>query len=238
MTMKLILKSIFAHRAQSAALFVEIMIVTVIGWIVIEPVAIETSNALIPANYDYEQLVGIKITELGKSSEQYNPEACSDKDAIYRLLDMMRSHPEVELATISAYQAFESSSRAMSGYDTDSAYNMNADESGIGCSIIQYVPYTDYFATYGIKTPDGKPFKEPVATENSFIVSETLAKARYAEGNPIGRNLYTYDPTDEEERPTPIIGIIADTPYRKGEGRIPVAFRIIRKSSSAGMWKD
>lgn len=227
MTMKLIVKSIFAHRAQSAALFVEIMIVTVIGWIVLEPVAIETSIALIPSNYDYDRLVSIKINTLGKSSEKYDPEACSDKDAFYRLLDMIRSHPEVERATLSAYQSFESGSRAMSGFLTDSAYNLDADNNGIGTNMIQYVPSTDYFATYGIKTPDGKPFKEPVATENSFIVSETLAKARYAKENPIGRNLYSYDPTADDEHPTPIVGIIADTPYRKGEGRIPVAFRII-----------
>ena len=52
-------------------LFIEIVIVTVIGWIIIEPVAVDTTTALIPAGYDYDRLVMLTIARLDQNSSEF-----------------------------------------------------------------------------------------------------------------------------------------------------------------------
>lgn len=221
--MKQILKSLKAHRSKTAALFIEIMIVTVIGWIVVLPVAVLTTNVIQPASYDYERLVHVQFSKLTKDSEGYDS---TRKDPLpdYRvLLDKIRQYEGVETATFSSFQAFESSSSSSTGIEADSIYGLSEDESYIGANIVNYIPGTDFFATYGIKTPNGEAVREPEG-RYGYIVNESVAKCKYPNKSPIGLNLHSYDPQDENERPSPILGITQNTPYRKSEPRSRVIF--------------
>lgn len=220
--MKQILKSIKAHRKQSAALFIEIVIVTIIGWIVIEPVAMDTSMALIPAGYDYERLVSVTFSNFDYKSEEYDSTLNNPTQEKQRLLTLIREHPEVESATYTTYQTYESGSSSSTGFRTDSIHGLEGDDTWISTYIIHYVPKTDFFSTFGIKDANGNPFAEPEVDGKSFIVSKTLAKARYANESAIGKDLYEYD---DKEGHTPITGIIQDTPYRKSDGRRQVMIK-------------
>lgn len=225
--MKQVFKSLIAHRAQSFALFVEIVIVTIIGWITIEPVAVKTSLALIPADYDYVKLIKVKFSNFDYQSEEYDS-TLDDKKSRHRLLDMIRELPEVESATFSSYTSFESTSSSSISLPVDSAYNIkNEDNNHIGALIVDYVPGSDFFKTFGIKASTGDDIEEPDNDGNSYIISNTLAKARYAEKSAIGQNLYTYN-EDDGDKPTPIIGVTTDIPYRKSQGRMPVLFLPIK----------
>lgn len=220
--MKQILKSLKAHRKQSAALFIEIVIVTIIGWIVIEPVAVDTSMSLIPAGYDYERLVNVTFSNFDHQSEEYDSTLNDTGQERQRLLTLIREHPEVESATYTTYQTYESGSSSSTGFEADSIYGLDNDSKWISSYIIQYVPKTDFFSTFGIKDANGNSFAEPEVDDKSFVVSETLARALYANKSAIGQDLYSYD---EEEGHTPIVGIIRDSPYRKSDGRRQVMFK-------------
>lgn len=224
--MKHILKSLIAHSSQSIALFVEIVIVTIIGWLAIEPVAVKTSLSLIPAGYDYEKLVNVKFANFDHQSEDYDS-ITNVTESKQRLLGMIRELPEIELATFSAYCCFESGSVSSYSLSVDSAYNIsNEDDRYIGAMIVDYIPDTDFFKTFGIKASTGEDFDEPENDGNSFIVTNTLARARYAVKSAIGQNLFDYDEEDGDE-PTPITGVLQDMPYRKSNGRTPVMFRAL-----------
>lgn len=222
--MKQILKSLKAHRKQSAALFIEIVIVTVIGWIVIEPVAVETSLSLIPAGYDYQKLVSVTFSNFDFQSEEYDSTLNDPTRERQRLLTMVREHPEVESATYTTYQTYESGSSSSNGFEADSIYGLDNDSKWISTYIIEYVPKTDFFSTFGIKDANGKQFIEPAVDDKSFIVSHTLAKARYANESAMGKDLYDYD---EKFGHSPIVGIIRDTPYRKSDGRRQVMLKTV-----------
>lgn len=223
--MKQIFKSIIAHPGRATGLLIEVIIVTIIGWIVVEPVAVKTTTALIPAGYDYERLVKVSLSRISGSSDKYDSDIPNDKehsDAAYdRLLRMLRQRDGVENATFGYSSGFESASYGMTSIRADSFYCKEGEENYVGVSFIDYKPGTEYFATFGIKDVNGKPFSEPANDGSSFIVGKTTAKSLYHDRSAIGMDLFTWN--DEEK--TTIIGIIEDTPYKKGDGRTAVAFR-------------
>ena len=220
----MLLKSIISNWKKSIGLFIELIIVTVIGWILLEPVAIKTSRISLPAGYDFDRLVTTVFSKLDERTYDYDSTANENQSVYYqRIIDLIRQRPEVESATFSGSLGFESGSYWGTGFPADSAYyNLNTEESQISTAYISYVPGTDYFATYGIKDPEGKPFIEPENDGYGYIVSQTLAKGMYPAKSAIGQNLFEL--TEENTSPTPIIGITADTPYRKSDGRTAVAF--------------
>ncbi|MBO5444769.1 MAG: FtsX-like permease family protein [Muribaculaceae bacterium] len=232
--MRLILKSIFSHLSVNMPLLIEIVAVTIIGWIVIEPVAVKTSVASLPAGYDHERLVLVHLSSMGKDAEGYDTASISTADAYRRLLDMLRQRDGVETATYVGYQSFESDTKATSYLDADSSFRKDGEELGTGVIITMYVPESDFFSTFGIQGADGKPFDEPRYAEHSYIVTKTLAEMMFPGGNPIGKNLYPYDESDEDDRPSPIVGVIDDVIYNKGDDRAPIAFRALGPEGALG----
>ena len=222
--MKMLFKSIINNWKKSLGLFIELIIVTVIGWILLEPVTVMTTWISIPSGYDFDRLVTTKFSKLDENTYDYDSTANENQSVYYkRLLDLVRQHPDVELATFCSSLDFESDSYWGIGFPADTTYyNVNAEDKNISSAYVRYVPGTDYFATYGIKDPDGKPFVEPDNDGTGYIVTKTLAKGRYPTISAIGQNLYEL--TEEVTTPTPIIGITADTPYRKSQGRTAIAF--------------
>lgn len=222
--MRIIFKSMIGHWKKSIGLTIELIIVTVIGWILIDPVAMMTSMVSIPSNYDYDRLVTAKFSTLDINTYDYDSTANENQSVYYqRILDLIRQHPEVEYATFCGSLGFESDSYWGVGFPADSTfYDLDAQDIEISTTYISYVPGTDYFATYGIKDPDGNPFVEPENDGTGYIVTQTLAKGKYPVKSAIGQNLFEL--TEEVTAPTPILGITADTPYRKSQGRTAVAF--------------
>lgn len=219
--MKLIFKSLKTHSAHSLALFIEMVIVTIVGWIVIEPVAVKTSIALIPSGYDADRLVSVSFQSLSFGSEEYDSVNKIDyKTRRNRMLEMIRERSEVEYATFTTSQCFESGSMGMSGAPIDSTYNLDKEKDHVSIIFAQFVPGTDFFSTFGIKSANGDSFEEPEIDSKSIIVSNTVAKAIYPNESAIGKLLYPHDPET-----SPIIsGVTADASYRKGYGRIAVVF--------------
>ncbi|MDE6649869.1 MAG: hypothetical protein K2K45_08060 [Muribaculaceae bacterium] len=231
--MKQIFKSIIANPGKTTGLIIEVMIVTIIGWIVIEPVAVKTSIALTPAGYDYERLVKVSLDLFSQSSEKYDSEVTYDKehqDSAYdHLLLMLRQRDGVENATFDYSMGFESASSGMSSLRADSFYNKDGEDNYVGITMIDYKPGTDYFTTFGIKDINGKPFSEPVNDGSSYIISKTAAKSLYHDVSAIGMNLFNWDDEDKSG----IIGIVEDTPYKKGDGRNAIAFRAANEEWSS-----
>ena len=223
-----ILKSRLTRKTLVSTLTLEIIIVTVIGWMVMEPVAVGTSIATLPEGYDCDRLAMLTISEFKPVSEEYdstlnNPEIKIKSQE--RLLNMIRGRMDVEKATFATYQSPEQSSSSSSMIESDSIYHQDNDENGVVTYMIQYIPDTDFFSTFGITDADGNPFKEPVPTsENCHIITKTLARAIYPNGNIIGKDLYPKEEDDEDYYPTPIIGVTGDISYRKRNGRIAAAF--------------
>lgn len=215
-----IFKSIFGRKTRSIALFIEIVIVIIIGWIIIEPVAVNTTTALIPAGYDYDRLVMLTIEYMDSKSPSYDKSAEEEpsEKTCDNLLRMIRQRQGVEKATFTFSQSFDMNGRSSSGISADSTYKEKGiDDIGFTMTCIEYVPHSDFFSTFGIKDADGKPFKEPETDRNSYIISDCVAKAMFPGSSAIGKDLF--DASEWHPKST-IVGVTADMPYAKGDGRI------------------
>lgn len=223
--MRHIIKSIHAHWKRSLGLSVEIIIVTIIGWILISPVAIKTSMITIPAGYDYERLVKVSFRNLDDDAFDYDSTA-NENTFVYRqrILDRIRQLPEVEYATFTPTYNFEEGYYWGSGINADTTYyDLDVINRSVSTVLVNYVPGSDYFATFGIKNPDSTPFVEPTNDGSGFIVAQSIAKAKYPKKSAIGQDLYVRD--EDDDYPTPIIGITADCQYRKGSERESLIFK-------------
>lgn len=208
------------------ALVIEIIIVTVIGWMVMEPVAVNTTKALIPSGYDSDRMAMLSIGYQSLYSEDFDSAYFTNEEyakAQKHLLNMIRDRPDVEKATFATVNSFDQSGSMTWMLDADSVYSHGEEENMILTYKVSYIPDTDFFETFGIKDINGKIFNEQGITENSFIVTESLLKARYADGDAFGKDVFDYDEEDEEDHHTPIVGIIKDISYQKGKGRTAIA---------------
>ena len=225
------IKQILARPGHSAALFIEIIIVTIIGWIAIEPVAVNTTTAMLPAGYEFDRLIMVNICNLDPQAEEFDSAFYNAED-IYKskdqLLRMIRDRKGVEAATFNSYMSIERSSYAQAYIDADSIYKENAAEgveNGVHAYKVLFKPNTDFFKTYGIKDINGNPISEDSLEEGYFIISNTLAKAIYPNGKVIGKDLYPYDEAKEDAKHSPIAGITQDLNYNKEMGRTAIIFQ-------------
>ncbi len=217
----MILKSIFGKKTRMTALLIEIVIVTIIGWIIIEPVAVNTTIALTPAGYDYDRLVALTISTIDSKSSEYVQEAeDADKGKEYlNLLRMIREREGVEKATFSYYQSFEMDGRSSNSLRADSSFrDKGIEDLNYNMTCIEYMPNTDFFSTFGIKDVNGKDVQEPEIGEYSFIVSNSVAKGMFPDESPVGKELFP--PTDWRPSAITVAAVTADMPYAKGDGRI------------------
>ena len=225
------IKQILARPGHSAALFIEIIIVTIIGWIAIEPVAVNTTTAMLPAGYEFDRLIMVSICNLDPQAEEFDSAFYNAED-IYKskdqLLRMIRDRKGVEAATFNSYMSIERSSYAQAYLEADSIYKEKAEEgveNGVHAYKVLFKPNTDFFKTYGIQDINGNPISEDSLEEDSFIISNTLAKAIYPNGKVIGKDLYPYDEAKEDAKHSPIAGITQDLNYNKEMGRTAIIFQ-------------
>ena len=152
-----ILKSIFNGKGYTIALIIEIIIVSIIGWIVIEPVAVDTSIAMQPAGYDFDRLIKIDFARRGKGSIGYDSLALGDEveqKGRDNLLRMIRQREGVEHATFTTWQLFDTNGWSQTSREADSIYRHGDDRNDISVTIVSYFPKPDFFETFGIKGSD------------------------------------------------------------------------------------
>ncbi|MDE6018454.1 MAG: ABC transporter permease [Muribaculaceae bacterium] len=223
----MILKSIIGKKTRATALLVEVVVVTIIGWLIIEPVAINTTKYLMPAGYDYDRLVMLTIDCLDEQSHLYDEsyENTERKKMYGNLLRMIREREGVENATLTSYQSFEMNGRSSNGMHADSIYIKKGVENlDFNMTSIIFFPKTDFFATFGIKDANGKLFQEPEMTEGSYIISNSVAKALFPETTAIGKEIFPV--SDWCPYAITAAGITADMPYVKGDGRIGTYYQV------------
>lgn len=239
-----IFQSLRAHRSRSLGLLIELIIVTIIGWIVIEPIAVDTSRSMIPAGYDHDRLVMVKLATLDKKSAEYDTLAITNDDkvnAVEGLRRRLASRKDVEYATIVSYGVFEAQNLSQGNWDVDKSLSDSVHDPYTRVISVDYFPGTDFFKTFGLKTPAGQPFEEPLYMPNTKVISETFALALYPKGNALGKELELKDDNvaggnmevtlggngDDDDPPVIITGVVADATYTKGRGRTPIGYNAL-----------
>ena len=101
--MKTILKQIKNEWNSNLFLFVELLLVFVVLWYIVDWTLVTTRVYHAPMGFDTEHCYNITVSRLGANSPLYNPEltADDDMDDLLRLTDRLRHCPGVEAVALS-----------------------------------------------------------------------------------------------------------------------------------------
>ena len=104
--LKLIYRNILARRGRYCWIFVELCLVALISWTVLDEVVIDTYKKVIPTGYDLDRLVTFRLAQKPDAGENAETEETTADQRgeitlghLNRILDRVRSDARVESAT-------------------------------------------------------------------------------------------------------------------------------------------
>lgn len=222
---KLIFKNLCARKGRNLWLLIELALVTIVAWVVIDPVVVYTYAKFTDPGYDIERLAAVSLGSYAETSPYYNEEEQSPEAVtanIRRLISMLETRPEVEAATLTQIDGIEctgSYNSSIAPKDTMIPYGP--------MHLVHFLPETNYFKTYGIlDRATGLVMEDIPLTDHDAIVTVPIVEAAFPDENPIGKSIYANNKYhDEDERQNGIVrGVAENVVFRSMMVRTPIAF--------------
>lgn len=173
-------------------LFVELVLVTVVGWVVLNPVAVGLSDSFTSYGYPIDRLAVVELGEYLSGNEYYDPaqaDSLSYENSFRAIADMLRNDPRVEsVAMITSHSAIPG------GQETNlNIFTSEADTFGLEHLTVDYPVGGRYFTTLGIKSCPGSPSPEELDNltlgSGEMIVTRESAEQLVPDGQWIGREI-------------------------------------------------
>lgn len=191
---KLIIKNIWSRRKKNGWLLSELILVSVVTWVIMDPVIVLLHDTSLPLGYDADRLCLINVAALDERAPNFDAQE-TDSAAVVsnflRLVDKVKSRPEVEQAApITSFTYFNANG--------NSSIAFNADTLSQGSNIIYFTPGYHFFETYGIEAVEGSPSAEKLSKGNysstDVVVTSNLTDYLLRGENGMGKELYSaYD---------------------------------------------
>lgn len=179
--MKLWMKNMMANRRHNIWLFIELLIVTIVTWIVVDPVVMLCGIAMSQHGYDTDRLI---YMELGVEKSETPADSVERANAFDALFTRIKSIDGVESATVvSSWMRLESGSSMPMKLNY-----INEAGDTVGYDVFRYPRPMDkdYFTTYGITATKGGPSAEELSAiamgPRDIIVNESVARKMFGDG--------------------------------------------------------
>lgn len=212
---KLIIKNLWSRRGRNAWLLAELTIVTVLAWIILDPVIVQLYTLQRPAGYDIDRLVRVDVMEVSKASPQYLHDEDSSEHhaaAIERIISGIEALPEVESAVpVLRWATFESQGMAMSTVNKD-------DSVSVSTRSIRFAAGTPFFETMGLTAAGGTSLST-LSGASDVVISKSLAEALYPGENAAGHYLGDRASDFNPEHGQRIAGVVDDAIINSSDGR-------------------
>lgn len=200
---KLIFKNLLSRRRRLAWLLAEIVIVTIVIWVFIDPIVVQGYIDSVPLGYDREKLC--MVTTMCNSDDERNDTASTEAD-LRNLLTRIGNLPEVEGCTIVDWSYPDARGSSMSGFRKDSVW--------ITVQIMPLISGWNYLTTYGIDAVPGSPSAEELQnltpTQGNIVVTRTVADLYFPGINPVGHYMNENDEDFTPEGSYRIVGVVED----------------------------
>lgn len=224
--LKFILHQIGNQKRQNGWIFMELFVVFIFLWLVIDPIYVLLANRAIPAGYEQKGLYYVSLNELNPSHPSFSKEAGKDSIRMnnYRhQLDLLRQMPEIESFCIAPINTVPNSgSWSGSRLYTDTVGE--AKDNWVHTQRFQSVHYQsgDFFRTYGIRDErTGEVLKADDDIRKIYISAYT-AQRLFGKKDVVGKQVY------DGEKFCTIGGVFADVKYSDFEQPYPL--QIVLKS--------
>lgn len=215
-----IIKNLWHRRLHNGWLLAELILVTIVAWVILDPVVVDTYDMNRPLGYDADRMFIVSISELEEGARGYDPSReWGNSDDLHTLLTRIRQHPQVENATLLMGEVYPSASSSLNRCFT------TPDSIDLQIAQAWFEPSCDYFKTFGIKsaTDCGSPSIDELDNmslgESDVILTRTAASALLPDGGAIGREISTKDYGNGSSSYR-IVGIVEDV-RNNAENRNP-----------------
>lgn len=190
-----ILKNIWNHRRTNAWIFIELVLIAIISWVIIDPVAVGLSDLNMPNGYDNDHMLVVDMVSYPKTASSYDSTAVTPErrySDICNLMMKLRNHPDIRYVTINL-------NNSMIGGGTRTVVcpwtgNLAADTLRKMSFEFYYFKGTDFFQTYGIESVEGSPSAEELSDRyvpmwQEAVVTKAFADLYWPGENPMGKHL-------------------------------------------------
>lgn len=204
---KLIITNLWSRRKRNGWLLAELVLVSVVTWVILDPVIVMLYDLSLPTGYDEDRLCLLDVAKLDERAPQYDATA-SDTVDFDRIIDKIRTLPEVEsVAPIFSHAYMESLGNSSSSFGVDSTHTVSS-------SMMYFGQGQHYFDTYGFRPLPGSPSTEELSAmgyaDRDVVITRSLADALFPEGNALGKNFGGWKGMVDEEEPFRVVGVIED----------------------------
>ncbi len=154
---RLVFKNLWAKRKRNGWLLAELVVVSIILWHFVDPLAVQTYVNYLPDGYEKDNLYRISFSSYPRSSSLYDEEADKYKNRCltkWRFLNMVRQYPGVESGT---FQVDGLGPGGSSWVESSCSFK---DSAKADYFLIYYVPQSDYFKTFRFKHAGGLSIAE------------------------------------------------------------------------------
>lgn len=221
---KLILKNLWSRRKRNGWLMAELILVSVVTFIIIDPIVVINHYLNVPLGYDADRLCLIEIGEVDKNAPHFSKddaEAGTKLDNMLRIREQLASHPVVESACMLRWSYINSQGNSSQGISIDSTKMFFPNR--IDAFIDQ-----QFFETYGIKSAPGSPSPEELSKmatgKNELIITRDMAELLFPGENAVGKEMMSIGGGDTTFYP--IRGVVEPiSPYIM-RGNTPLMFTV------------
>lgn len=187
---KLIIKNLWSRRKRNGWLLAELILVSVVTWIIMDPVMVLVHDTSMPLGYDSDRLCKIDLATLDPHASGYDEQAtdsASMADNLLRLINKIKNRPEVESVTPLDFAYMNSMGSSSNRYQ--------ADTLEVHPFLMSFIVGQHYFETYGIKAAPGSPSAEELSkanyASNDLVVSRNLAEYLLPGQQAVGKQIFS-----------------------------------------------
>ena len=189
--LKIILSNLWHRRKANGWLFAEFIIVTILMWFIIDPSVAVMYIESQSLGYDADRLVLFKFSKYDESLSRYD--ATNDsldmmEASINSIYQKIKAHPAVKSATLSDDIFINSSLLSSTVFVTG---NPAIDTLMHGTLIINVIPGTDYFETYGIEVTEGSMLQHELSEMklgHDVVITEEMARLYWPGEKAVGKH--------------------------------------------------
>lgn len=221
---KIIIKNLWARRRRNGWLFAELILVSIVTWVILDPVIVLTHDRHIPSGYQEDHLYVLSLGALEQGALGYDKmgaDSASMVDNYLHLVRRVKDYPDVIQATPVLGHCYLNSQG-----NSFSEYRAEGDTVDIECMIMRFVPHTHFFETFGIKggkRMSAEKLSDYNYTNNDIVITENLAVNLFGKADVYAKRCYSANKKDTTYMP--VIGTLKDLKAYSSWRPSPIAFQ-------------
>lgn len=220
--LKLILKNLWARRRRNGWLLAELILVSVVSWVILDPVIVVTHDRNLPLGYDSDRLCMVSFAALQSQAPGYDSLAQDSTvmvDGFLNFVRRIKDYPDVELTTPILSFCYPNSMGS-----SHSTLLAEGDTIAKGILCMDFLPHTQFFETYGFRPGKGltpEQLSDYNYTQNDVVTTTNAVETFFGTQDPHGKRYWSAHEKDttyqvvigavgsfkaySEWRPTPVM---------------------------------